>query len=262
MSIITNKKLFAAWSGLVMSGYDLFAKYEDTVLMCKSIKNLLYDKDSAEYFAFARTNEIECNPYFPRASNLSVFCFYDSNAIKDYESFLTSCGDIEHIKENFRNWIKKCDHYLERIISKPYFEELFSMHETIVQKKFYSANLDLQKIIKKLEDNGFKSDIKIVVVPNLLQSPFLVDYVTIKNTLYVICAEMSTEAIVHEYLHIFAKRKRADFSRMIMDNGINAYVDVDKMMKDGYMKDFSIESQIHAMEENFVRNNTQKILES
>ena len=258
--LFLNKKLFACWCGLIVSGYDLYDNSDNEIIyLCDKIKQELYGNEIANFFAFAKTEKIECNPYFPRASNLSVYCFFESVTVDEYYSFLELCGDDEHKKHEFKEWIKLCDKYINLIITNPLFENLFLEYNQIVKSKFGITDSIVNSIKNELHKYDLCSEIKLCVAPNLLQSPFLTDYVYIDNNLYIICAKFSVESIVHEYLHIFAKNYKDIFKNKILESKISVDINCEEMIKKGYMSDFTNKSKTHAEEELLVRELTKLI---
>lgn len=254
MNLEMNKNLFAAWCSMIVSGYDLFDKENKEILyLCGEIKHKLYDDNIAKHFAFSKTNMIECNPYYPRASNLSVYCFYMDKATDDYYSFLNYCGDTEHRKPEFRKWIEKSKYYIHAICENEHFSELFCAYYNIINNRFTDIDSQIALIKDKLNQHNLLTNIEIIFAPNLLQSKYLADYALIDNKLYIIAAEFSERIIIHEYLHIIAKAKQKECEMLLQEKDIGDFVNIAEMQKLGFLKDFSLQSQIHALEETIVR---------
>lgn len=254
MNLEMNKNLFAAWCGLIISGYDLFDKEDKEILyLYDEIKHKLYDDNISKHFAFSKTNMIECNPYYPRASNLSVYCFYMDKPIDEYYTFLEYCGDTEHRNPEFQEWIEGCNSYISSIIRNYKFSKLFDDYCNIINKRFNDIDYQIYTIKNKLDKHYLRTDIEIIFVPNLLQSKYLADYVLVDNKFYIIATDFSEGTVIHEYLHIIAKSKRKDFEKLLQEKDIDDLINVNEMQKLGYLKDFSFESKIHALEEQFVR---------
>lgn len=249
-----NKNLFAAWCGMIVSGYDLFDKEDKEILyLCSEIKTKLYSDSIARHFAFSKTNMVECNPYYPRASNLSVYCFYMDKRIDEYYAFLEYCGDTEHRNTEFQDWIEKSKYYINKIIASDNFSELFYNYCNIINRRFNDIDNQISSIKVKLDEHNLLTDIQIIFAPNLLQSKYLAYYVLIDNKLYIIAADFSEKTVIHEYLHIIAKSKHKEFERLLKENDINDLINVNEMQRLGYLKDFSFESKVYALEEQFVR---------
>lgn len=257
MNLEINKNLFAAWCGMIISGYNLFDKDDEEVLyLCNEIKDKLQDDNIAKYFAFSKTNTVECNPYYPRASDLSVYCFYMDKQIEEYYSFLEYCGDTEHKTAEFQGWIKESKYYIKRIIEHDSFFKLFGDYINITNERFNDIDNKINSIKEKLDKLHLLTEIEILFTPNLLQSKYLADYVLLDNSLFIITADFSEKTAIHEYLHIIAKSKHKEFEKLLQERNINDLIDVSEMQTLAYLKDFSLESKIHTLEEQFVRHYT------
>lgn len=254
MNLEINKNLFAAWCGMIISGYDLCDNDDKEILyLCYEIKDKLYNDNIAKYFAFSKANIIECNPYYPRASNLSVYCFYMDKQIDEYYSFLDYCGDNEYRNIEFQEWIEKSKYYIKKIIENDSFSELFDNYINVLNKRFNDIDNQIISIKDKLNEYNLLTDIEIIFTPNLLQSKHLADYVLLNNNLYIIAADFSEKTAIHEYLHIIAKSKHKEFEKLLQENDIKSLVNINEMQRLGYLKDFLLESKIYALEEQFVR---------
>lgn len=254
MNLEINKNLFAAWCGMIISGYELFNNDDKEIsYLCGKIKHKLYDDNIAKHFSLSKTNMVECNPYYPRASNLSVYCFYMDKPIDEYYTFLECCGDTEHRNPEFQEWIEGCNSYISSIIANDNFSKIFNHYCNIINSRFYDIDNQIYSVKDKLDKYYLLIDIEIIFAPNLLQSKYLADYVLLDNKLYIISSEFSKETVIHEYLHIAAKSKHKEFEKLLQEKDINNFVNINGMQKLGYLKDFSLESKIHALEEQFVR---------
>lgn len=261
MNLEMNKNLFAAWCGMIISGYALFDKDDKEIsYLCDEIKNKLYDNSIARYFASSKTNMIECNPYYPRASNISVYCFYMDKPIDEYYTFLEYCGDTEHRNPEFQEWIERCDSYINSIIANDNFSKIFNHYCNIINRRFNDIDNQISSIKAKLNEHNLLTDIEIIFTPNLLQSKYLADYVLVDNKLYIIAADFSKRTVIHEYLHIVTKSKHKEFEKLLQEKDIHDFVNVNEMQRLGYLKDFSLKSKVHALEEFFVRSYTSIML--
>lgn len=219
MNLEINKKLVSVWCGMIVSGYDLFDKEDKEILyLCDEIKDKLYNDSIARHFAFSKTNMVECNPYYPRASNLSVYCFYMDKPIDEYYAFLEYCGDTEHRNSEFREWIERCKYYIHSVITNDNFLEIFNHYCNIINKRFNDIENQISSVKNKFDKYNLLTDIEIIFAPNLLQSKYLADYILVDNKLYIIAADFSKETVIHEYLHIVAKSKHKEFQKLLQEN--------------------------------------------
>ena len=254
MNLEINKNLFAAWCSMIISGYALFDKEDKEILyLCDEIKHKLYDDNISKHFAFSKTNMIECNPYYPRASNLSVYCFYMDKPIDEYCTFLEYCGDTEHRNIEFQEWIERSKYYINSIIRNHKFSGVFKHYCNIINKRFNDIDNQISSIKVKFNEHNLLTDIEIIFAPNLLQSKYLADYILVDNKFYIIAADFSEKTVIHAYLHIIVKSKRKEFEKLLQQKDIYDFVNVNEMQKLGYLKDFSLNSKIHTLEEQFVR---------
>ena len=254
MNLEINKNLFAAWCGMIINGYDLFDKDDkENSYLCNEIIDKMYDDSIANHFVFSKTNTVECNPYYPRASNLSVYCFYMDKSIDDYYRFLGYCGDIEHRNIEFQEWIERSYFYINSIIANDNFSKLFDYYINTINKRFKDIANQISRIKNKLYKYDLLTDIEIIFAPNLLQSKHLADYVLVDNKLCIIATDFSEKTVIHEYLHVIAKSKHKEFEKLLQEKNIDDLINVNEIQNFGYLKDFSLGSKVHALEEQFVR---------
>lgn len=180
MNLEMNKNLFAAWCGMIISGYDLFNSDDKEIsYLYNEIKDKLHDDNIARHFAFSKTNMVECNPYYPRASNLSVYCFYMDKPIDEYYAFLEYCGDTEHRNIEFQKWIERSKYYINSIIRNHKFLEVFNHYCNIINRRFNNIDNQIHLVKDKLNKHNLITDIEIIFAPNLLQSKYLADDVLV-----------------------------------------------------------------------------------
>lgn len=153
----------------------------------------------------------------------------------------------------YKEWIKRSKYYIHSIIANDNFSEVFKHYCNIINKRFNDIDNQILSVKDKLDEYNLLTDIEIIFAPNLLQSKYLADYVLVDNRLYIIAADFSEKTVIHEYLHIIAKSKQKEFEKLLQEKDINEFINVDEMQKFGYLKDFSLESIVHSLEEQFVR---------
>lgn len=261
MAIEINRDLFAAWAGLIIGGYDMYDHTDREILELSHLtQQYLYDPVTEACFASARTGQIELNPWFPRASNLSVYALFRHRSIEAYYDFLESCGDTEHKSPAFRRWIMDTDKQIDMLLCHAGFPELYARYSELVMERFPYIEQEIQRVKELLIQNGFDQCVNISFAVNLLQSPFLADYAVIDNTLYIIAPRFDQRTAIHESIHLVAKKKRKEFMDLLRSNSIEALVNVEEMRAMGFLPDMSIESQLHALEEQYVREHTARIL--
>ncbi|HIU57446.1 MAG TPA: hypothetical protein IAA61_06500 [Candidatus Ornithomonoglobus merdipullorum] len=253
MDFLINKHLFAAYCGLISSGYSLTDLSDiDIRALYNRIQKITFDSEISTYFSFAKTNTIEVNPYYPRGSDLSAACFFLENDINEYMDFLRFCNSSSANDEEFIKWIKNLKKPLKAIENHAEFGSLFAAYEQIINNRFADINRQLRNFKNKIKDfYGF--DVQFVFVPNLLQSKYLTDFVFKNNTLYIISNSFSQTAAAHEYFHIVLNGKKNLLGKLMKQIDIDNFVDTDAMIRFGYMQDESVNSKINAIEDCIIR---------
>lgn len=253
MNLLINKHLFAAYCGLISSGYSLTDLSDiDIRALYNRIQKIKFDSEISDYFSFAKTNTIEVNPYYPRGSDLSAACFFLENDINEYMDFLRFCNSPSVNDEEFLKWIKNLRETLKAIENHAEFGSLFAVYEQLINNRFADIDRQLRSFRNKIKGlYGF--DVQFVFVPNLLQSKYLTDFVFKNNTLYIISNSFSQTAAAHEYFHIVLNGKKNLLGKLMKQIDIDDFVDTDAMIRFGYMQDKSIDSKINAIEDCIIR---------
>ena len=253
MGFIIHKHLFAAYCGLISSGYALTDLSDSDIrALYNRIQQIELDAEISDYFSFAKTNTIEVNPYYPRGSDLSAACFFLENDISEYIDFLRLCNSPSVNDEEFIKWMKNLKEPLKIIENKYEFGLLFAAYEQLVNDRFSDINRQLQSFENKIKSFN-DLNIQFVFVPNLLQSKYFADFVFKDNALYIISTSFSQTAAAHEYFHIVLNDKKELLEKLIKQINIDDFVNTDAMIKFGYMHDNSLSSKINAMEDCIIR---------
>lgn len=142
-------------------------------------------------------------------------------------------------------------YYINSIITNYEFSEIFNHYCNIINRQFNNIDNQIRFINNKMKKHDLMTDVQSIFVPNLLHSKYLADYVLANNKLYVIAADFSEKTVIHEYLHIVFKTKQKKFEKFLQENDIDDLLNVDEMQKLGYLKDFSLKSKVHTLEEQF-----------
>ncbi len=249
-----NKHLFAAYCGMIKSGYELMDLSDEIVVnVFNWINSTNFEKEIYDYFLFAKTNTVQVNPYYPRGSDLSAACFFQNMSINKYVDFLHVCESTERNNPKFIEWISELPHILKQIEEYPTFENIFHYYRSCLEKRFTDVSMQVAKIMDSLKSFSIESEITVIFAPNLLQAKFLADYVLVDDKLYIISGTFRSSAIIHEYLHIALKPIRSILIDTILKVGIVRYVDVNCMIELGYLRENTVEDKAHALEECIVR---------
>ena len=253
MDLFINKHLFASYCGLISSGYSLTDLSDsDIKILYNKIQKLSLDIDSLNYFSFAKTNMIDVNPYYPRASDMAAACFFLENDISEYIDFLNFCNSPSVNDKEFLKWIASLNTHIKIIESNKEFDSIFSAYERLVTDRF----TDIDKQLNNFESiiQSFSNyNIKFVFAPNLLQSKYLTDFVFKDDKLYIISTSFSAISATHEYFHILLKDKQELLKKLIKHININDFIDTNAMLKLGYMNNNSEDNKLNAMEDCIIR---------
>lgn len=245
-----NRELFASWCALTAAGYDLAEPTGVTVELMKGIQALPLDAQTRTWFGQARTDSVEVNPWFPRASALSAGCFFMDKPLDALLSFIQSTGTTM-IDDAFMEWIAPYQAYIEAVEQLNGFASLWDRYREAILTDQVGAMLKALQL--KLLSYGYSIEEELIFVPNRLQSPFLADYVYKQGELYVICSSVNLLGIVHEYLHRALRGFEPIWLRIATTTQSEWLLDLSEMKKYGYMLDDSPKSVAHALEDCVVR---------
>ena len=254
MNIIINKHLFAAYCGMLKSGYDLM-DLSDTIVsnVHAWVSTADFGDEIPEYFLFTKTNTVSVNPYYPRGSDLSAACFIQDKRIDEYIDFLKTCKSPEANNPMFINWVSKLPPILQAIENHREFKEIYQNYRKCLLTRFVHVSEQIAGIEKTLKSNPFNTPVSLIFAPNLLQSKFLADYVLIDKLLYVISSTFQSSSVIHEYLHLALKSAHQLLIDIVMKYGLDRYVDVNKMLELGYLRGTTPADKAYVLDELLVR---------
>jgi hypothetical protein len=253
MRVEINRNLFAAYCGLTISGYDMANCSDVNILrLVEAIRSVVFSEKIREYFSHAKTNQISVNPYFPRGNALSAACFFVDAQLDSLLDFITSTG-VMKLDEAFIQWISQLPEMLNVITENDGFLPLWEKNNQIISTKMLEYNEIIDRVFSSLNSYGYITDVDVIYSPNILQSPFLADYVSKDGKLYIISSECRENALLHEYLHLSLKEMIPQLEMLVTEYGIEAFIDASRIRAMGYMIDDSIESKCHALEDCIVR---------
>ena len=251
-NIFINKQLFAAYLGMIVSGYSLMDTQDSLVRdICARLSEIDFGKQVHEYFSYAKTNQTAVNPWYPRGSDMAVACFFSDQS--ELLSFLRFCDSPSIEDPDFIAWISQLPSVLNKIFSHEKFEAIWDMYRTELQNRYKALPLGISKLQEQLNHLPFGKDIRILFAPNLLQAKYLADYALAGNTLYIISGNYIVTAVKHEYLHVVLHEYRPIILDILRHHSIDEFVVPGKMLSLGYMRDSSPESKAHALEDCIVR---------
>ena len=127
MNININKHLFAAYCGMLKSGYDLMDLSDPVVAEIHAwVSRTNFGTEIPNYFLFTKTNTVSVNPYYPRGSDLSAACFFQCREIDKYVDFLQMCNSPEANNTIFIEWISNLPRILHTIENHDNFNEVYT----------------------------------------------------------------------------------------------------------------------------------------
>lgn len=254
MRVEFNKDLFAAYCGLVASGYNMIDESDVKVVkIINLIKKLELPSGLIKHFSLAKTNKVSVNPYFPRANAITALCFFLNDTFENYIEFLKSTGTII-CDEVFKVWISEIPEMIDTIKNNLGFRLIWDEYNKVISSKVKIYENILNQIDYVIRDYGYNMDnLELVFSPNLLQSQYIADYVLRGNKLFVISVHCNSISLLHEYLHIAVSKFQPQLIDIVRTIGIHEFVDEVKMKEMGYILNDSLEGQCHALKDCIVR---------
>ena len=266
ITIELNRTLFTVYIGLIISGYDLTDKNDEEIAGLRNrILNLDYSGKIVDYFTFAKSNHNQLNPYWPRGSILAAASFFISltkfpryETFDDFIQFERSVTNFsrEELNDDVIGWLRELPVYIDLLTGNDFFPAMWEDYQKVICSRLENYNKVLKKADKTIQDFYMGPQPKkqnIIFSPNLLQSPYIADFVTIEDTLIVIKTYPDILSILHEFLHQEIKPFRNFFSEYTRVHDFYKIAEVSKLLASGYMWNKSEESFINMLEESFVR---------
>jgi hypothetical protein len=253
--------------GLIASGYDLYSKTDPCI---PQLANEIIDQFKGEeriknYFARARSNQVQVNPYWPKGSGIMAASLFVS---EDYSSF-----DLDHYSQferesnssalwnnrDYLNWVLGLKEMLRDIRDFPTTSAILKTIAAIIKRRratIYKQLTDAKQIISEFINDSFDPG-NMVFIPNVLQAPESTDYVRKENTLYVLAVSPDHSSLIHELLHSCLLPHRDQIQSLVQLNGIQQCFEPQKLRELGYSWDESFDSTIRCVEESLVRSLTE-----
>jgi hypothetical protein len=261
-----NKGLFAAYVGLINSGYNLTDKNDnDVAKLYRRIRKIDLPRNVIDYFGYARTNPKKVNPYWPRGYLLSSACFFMSikkvpryQTFDDLTQFFHSLSNInsEELDIEVINWLSQLPLFIDTIIGNDGFNDLWNNYQRINDARSGNYTKVIDSAEKAINDFCIGAKLnrpEIIFAPNLLQSPYIADHVIKGNTVIIIQTYPDVLAIVHEFLHFIIKPFRNCAREFVRKHDFKLVADSTKLLSSGYIWNQSEEAKINVLEESFVR---------
>jgi len=246
-----NQEIYATTCGLIISGYDLYDKSNDTLhSFIQEIYALDIHEEVCNWFKQARTGQVEVNPYWPRGFALLSAAYFVSSEgyfnLENFMNFFDNTGIEDPIsRQDFRGWISAFPHMLGLMKNKT--AGLWKKYCKILDG-FKSEYLDAVNKANDISRDFFGENAKdLIFVPNPLFSPNATDFVHIGEKIAVIGHSCDVESMLHESLHVELAKYRDKFTNLVSTHGIKKFANPSKMSELGYKNESAI------IEECFVR---------
>lgn len=257
MPIECNKELFAAYCGLIASGYDLTDEKDRAAqALALRIRTVCFSPEITAYFRHARAGRLEINPYYPRGSDLAAACFFLDRPLAECLAFLEQAGSPEAKDADFIAWIARLPRFLKKIEACGAFPALWQEHQTIIAQRGRGYQKVLTDAQSALDAHRFSDGTRLIFSPALLQAPCLADYVRRDKCLYLIASRCTMEAVLHEYLHKAVREFRPQWEALLAQADCTRFVNLERVRVAGYLRQDTAQERLHAFEDGVVRGLT------
>jgi len=216
-------RVFAVYSALNGLGYDLGMDdlenlpHPIRIKVAQEIKRRISgNRLLRDYFEHARLRRAEVvNPFWPRAYLLLLTSFHLNSPPSFHfiqDSFKKRVIDYirelpidpeEQARENIE-WVLQLPDILREFWSEVQPEDLWekvaeeslSMSYQFIESAHHGYDLFKRRF--DLNDDDIPD---IIIVPNLLQTPEVLDTVKVENIIYLVAVQLSSSGVIHEMLH-------------------------------------------------------------
>lgn len=212
--ISKNQRVFEVYLGLTASGYDL-GNPNRTAAIYKIIRAANWNQQALKYFSYASINDGRINPYWPRASILTLVSILvdlePSNFNKAMvRTYLAGIDNIspEDMDEDVINWAGDLIEQIRLLREAQGYADAWACYQQIVQDEILRKGNQYKNEILSAQDRLFdllplrSSPIRITTLLNPLQADPLTDIVSVHNCHYIVTSHLRTNSFIHELIHI------------------------------------------------------------
>lgn len=254
-----SKYVFYICIGLIISGDDRY-DHSDTQLirLVNQINGAHFACYVKDWFAQARTEQVEVNPYWPRGSALAVACFFIDDMYrfdhKTFTCFIAHTASFSDLKEDveFRLWILELPNILQSIDANLSTALLWQEYCRIGHMRFPHWSKKLANTISIARSFFGEGMPELVFSPQLF-APDVADFVQLGNRIITIASDLDAETMLHETMHAAIAPYRKLITKFAETFGIDAFAAKEQMTRYGYLKDESATSMAYVIEECLVR---------
>lgn len=258
MDVLKLPAILYVCAGLTASGQRGYDPTDpDAVELVRLIDAAALPADLVQWFRSARTGQVAVNPYWPRGSTATCACLFltaDGRLNQDaLFGFLQSTGSTDPIGEaDVRRWIRKLPAVLRSMAALPAMEPLWEAYVRIVDRRAPAWEDMLRRAARAADRFYAGCGPELVFVP-ALHLQYNADFVRIGSRIYTIAASPQPETVLHEALHTAVAAHHDVMKAYAAQHGLNGLADRARMMELGYLRDDSIDSVAHVLEECLVR---------
>ena len=212
--ITTNQRVFEVYLGLTTSGYDLGNPNRITA-MHKSIQAADWSQQTLQYFRYACVNDGRINPYWPRASILTLVGILIDLEPSNFNKVMirTHLAGIDNISpedmdDDVINWAGTLIEQMMSLRGSQSYADAWACYQQIVQDEIRKKGNQYQTEILSAQDRLFdllpfqSSPLKMTTILNPLQADPLTDIVSVQNCHYVVTSHLRTDSFIHELIHL------------------------------------------------------------
>lgn len=264
-SLMASQQVFTVYAGLTASGYGLAHPPLDGPIehLIREITAAHWSQEVLAFFRQARTDRCEVNPYWPRASLLTLASLYLPDSppyrVTDPQQLISRVQALDMISPEEKDeytlrWLLQLPEAYTSVRAHAQFSRFWHRYaDSINLVRCADVVRETEKLITERLGVAPEQLPKVVILPNPLQASEVADFVKLNDVLYVIQAEPDITACVHELLHhIFSTALKQQASVITQFYDLFPRVR-QEMFRMGYAWDDSAASWHNVFEDHFMR---------
>ena len=200
--------------GLTASGYDLGSPNR-TAAMVEIIRAMNWNQPALKYFSYACINDGRINPYWPRASILTLVSIlvdlepsnFNKAMVRTHLAGLDNISP-EDLDNDVINWAGALTEQIVLLRETQGYADAWACYQQIVQDEVWRKGNQYTTEILSAQGRLFdllslrSSQIRITTLLNPLQADPLTDVVSVHNCHYIVTSHLRTNSFIHELIHI------------------------------------------------------------
>ena len=212
--ITTNQRVFEVYLGLTASGYDL-GDPKRTAAINEIIQAANWNPQALQYFRYARINDGRINPYWPRASILTLVSLlidldpsnFNKAMVKTHLAKIDNISP-EDVNDYLINWLGGLVEQMVSLRETQGYADAWTCYQQIVQDEILEKGNQYQTEILSAQDRLFDllplaaPSKEVTTILNPLQADPLTDVVNIHEYHYVLTSHLRADSFIHELIHL------------------------------------------------------------